>query len=172
MPGEHEISFLGLPSDQNLAFLGLATDTGFPYTGKIDYAANRVDPETGTIEARAVFPNPDHVILAGLFARLRVPFTRERAILVPDIALQADQAGSYILLVDEHDTVQIRRVQVGPLTEGDLRVVREGLTGSEWVVVNGLQRARPGSVVKPQREATTPAPAPQAAPSATPSPTA
>ncbi len=172
LPGEHEISFLGLPSDQNLAFLGLATDTGFPYTGKIDYAANRVDPETGTIEARAVFPNPDHVILAGLFARLRVPFTRERAILVPDIALQADQAGSYILLVDEHDTVQIRRVQVGPLTEGDLRVVREGLTGSEWVVVNGLQRARPGSVVKPQREATTPAPAPQAAPSATPSPTA
>jgi RND family efflux transporter MFP subunit len=166
----HDAAFLGLPTEQNLVFLGLATETGYPHSGKIDYAANRVDPETGTIEARAVFANPDHVIVAGLFARVRVPFTRERAILVPDIAVQADQGGSYLLVVDDHDTVQYHRVEIGPLIEGDLRVVRSGLSGGEWIVVNGLQRARPGSVVKAKREAATPAPTPQAASAATPGP--
>jgi RND family efflux transporter MFP subunit len=165
-----DAAFLGLPTEQNLAFLGLATETGFPHSGKIDYAANRVDPETGTIEARAVFANPDHVIVAGLFARVRVPFTRERAILAPDIAVQADQGGSYLLVVDDHDTVQYRRVEIGPLIEGDLRVVRDGLSGREWIVVNGLQRARPGSPVKPKRETATPATTPQAATAATPGP--
>jgi RND family efflux transporter MFP subunit len=163
-----DIAFLA--SEQNLAFLGLATETGFPHSGEIDYAANRVDPETGTIEVRAVFPNSDHVILPGLFARVRVPFSRERAILVPDIALQADQGGSYLLVVDEHDTVQFRRVQIGPLIEGDLRVVRDGVSATEWVVINGLQRARSGSVVKPKREALPPPPPPQATPAPASSP--
>jgi RND family efflux transporter MFP subunit len=165
----HDATFLGLPTEENLAFLGLATETGFPHSGRIDYAANRVDPETGTIEARAVFANPDHVIVAGLFARVRVPFARERAILAPDIAVQADQGGSYLLVLDEHDTVQYRRVEIGPLIEGDRRVVRSGLSGGEWIIVNGLQRARPGSVVKPKREAPN-APTPQAANAATPGP--
>ena len=160
-----DIAFLA--NEQNLAFLGLATETGYPHSGKIDYAANRVDPETGTIEVRAVFSNSDHVVLPGLFARVRVPFSREQAILVPDIAVQADQGGSYLLLVDDHDTVQFRRVQVGPLIEGDLRVVRDGVSATEWVVVNGLQRARPGSVVNPKREAPTAPPPPQATPGAT-----
>jgi len=164
----HDAAFLALPTEQNLALLGLATEAGYPHSGRIDYAANRVDPDTGTIEARAVFANPDHVIVAGLFARVRVPFTRERATLVPDIAAQADQGGSYLLVVDDHDTVQYRRVELGPLIEGDLRVVRSGLSGGEWIVVNGLQRARPGSMVKPKRETATPAPTPQAATAATP----
>ncbi len=164
--GQNDFAFLGFGTEQNLAFLGLATETGYPHAGKIDYAANRVDPQTGTIEARAVFSNADHVILAGLFARVRVPFTRERAILVPDIAVQADQRGSYLLVVDEHDSVQYRRVQVGPLIEGDLRVVRDGVSRTEWIVVNGLQRARPGSVVKPKREAQSAPPSPQATPGA------
>jgi membrane fusion protein, multidrug efflux system len=162
--GQNDFALLGLATDENLAFLGLATETGYPHAGKIDYSANRVDPETGTFEARALFPNPDRVILAGLFARVRVPFSRERAILVPDIAVQADQGGSYLLLVDDHDTVQFRRVQLGPLIEGDLRVVRDGVSATEWVVVNGLQRARPGSVVKPKREAPAAPPSPQATP--------
>jgi RND family efflux transporter MFP subunit len=159
-----DIAFLA--SEQNLAFLGLATETGYPHSGQIDYAANRVDPETGTIEVRAVFSNSDHVLLPGLFARVRVPFSRERAILVPDIAVQADQGGSYLLIVDEHDTVQFRRVELGPLIEGDLRVVRDGVSATESVVVNGLQRARPGSVVKPKREEPAPPPPPQATPTA------
>jgi RND family efflux transporter MFP subunit len=147
----------------NVAFLGLATETGFPHPGKVDYVGNKVDPDTGTLDVRALFPNPDHVILPGLFARVRLPFTREQAILVPDIAVLADQGGSYLLLVDDHDTVQYRRVQAGPLSEGDLRVIQNGVTTQEWVVVGGLQRARPGGVVKPKRtEITSPEPTPHA----------
>jgi len=150
----------------NVAFLGLSTETGFPHPGRVDYVGNKVDPDSGTLEVRALFPNPDHVIVPGLFARVRLPFTRERAILVPDIAVLADQGGPYVLIVDDHDTVQYRRVQVGPLSEGDLRVVQSGLTPADWVVVNGLQRARPGGVIKPKRvEIASPAATPAAAPS-------
>ena len=135
----------------NVAFLGLATEAGFPHPGKVDYVGNKVDADTGTLEVRALFPNPDHVIVPGLFARVRLPYTRERSILVPDVAVLADQGGSYLLVVDDHDTVQYRRVQVGPLSEGDLRVIQDGVTAADWVVVSGLQRARPGAVVKPKR---------------------
>lgn len=152
------------------SFLGLATETGFPHAGKVDYVGNRVDPDTGTIEVRAVFPNPNHVILAGLFARVRVPYTRGQAVLVPDVAVQADQGGSYLLLVDAQNTVQYRRVHVGPLTEGDLRVIQDGVTPAEWVVVDGLQRARPGSAVKPLRIETKAPPATPAADAASPTP--
>ena len=137
------------PGQHNVAFLGLATETGFPHPGRIDYAGNKIDPTTGTIEVRAVFPNPDHTILPGLFARVRVPFTREKAILVPDVAVLFDQGGSYVLVVDPQNTVVQRRVQTGPLTEGDLRVIKTGVSVDDHVVVNGIQRARPGAVVKP-----------------------
>jgi RND family efflux transporter MFP subunit len=154
----------------NVAFLGLATETGFPHAGKVDYAGNRVDPDTGTIEVRALFPNPNHVILPGLFARVRLPYTREQAVLIPDVAVQADQSGSYLLLVDAQNTVQYRRVHVGPLTEGDLRVIQDGVTPAEWVVVDGLQRARPGSVVKPLRIETKAPPATPAGDAVSPTP--
>jgi RND family efflux transporter MFP subunit len=158
--------------EHNVAFLGLATEKGFPHAGKVDYAGNKIDPNTGTIEVRAVFPNPDHVILPGLFARVRIPFTRERALLIPDVAVLSDQGGSYVLVVDASSTVVYRRVHLGPLTEGDLRVARDGLGTEDRVIVNGLQRARPGTVVSPARiEATpppeqTPTPAAEATPAA------
>ena len=132
----------------NVAFLGLATETGYPHPGKIDYAGNKLDPTTGTIEVRAVFPNQDHTIVPGLVARVRVPFTRENAILVPDVAILSDQGGTYVLAVDPQGTVLQRRVHTGPLTEGDLRVVKDGVSTADRIVVNGLQRARPGAVVK------------------------
>ena len=158
----------------NVAFLALATETGYPHAGRIDYVGNRVDPDTGTIEVRALFPNPNRVILAGLFARVRLPYTREQAVLVPDVAVQADQGGSYVLVVDAQGTVQYRRVHVGPLSEGDLRVIQGGVKPTEWVVVNGLQRARPGGVVKPiQAETKFPEPTPSPAlptPTAAPTP--
>lgn len=140
----------------NIAFLGLATEKGFPHAGKVDYAGNKVDPNTGTIEVRAIFANADHVILPGLFARVRLPYTREQALLVPEVAVSTDQGGSYVLAIDEHDTVQYRRVQIGPVVEGDLRVIQTGVGAGDWVVVNGLQHARPGGVVKPVRTETKP----------------
>jgi RND family efflux transporter MFP subunit len=131
------------------ARLGFATDTDFPYTGRVDYIGNRVDPETGTIELRATFPNPDRAILPGLFARVRVPMSHERAVLVPDAAIQSDQGGQYVLVVDDKNLAQYRRVQVGPTIEGGLRVVDAGVGPADTIVVNGLQRARPGVEVKP-----------------------
>ena len=148
---------------RSVAYLALVTDTGFPHTGEIDYASNRVDPDTGTIELRAVFPNPDGFIIPGLFARVRVPLTRERALLVPEMALSVDQGGQFLLSVDDKNVVQYRRVQAGPVIDGALRAIQTGIGADDWVVVNGLQRARPGSVVKPTRSETR---APAATPAA------
>lgn len=131
------------------ARLGLATDSQFPYVGRVDYIGNRVDPDTGTIELRAVFPNPDLAILPGLFARVRVPMSHRRAVLVPDAAIQSDQGGQYVLVLDEKSVVQYRRVQVGPAVEDGFRVVDDGVGPADTIVVNGLQRARPGLEVKP-----------------------
>ena len=154
--------------EHNVAYLGLATESGFPHTGQIDYSGNRIDPDMGTIEVRAVFPNPDHSILPGLFARVRVPLTRERALLVPDAALSTDQGGAYLLAVDDKDTVQYHRVRIGTAVDGGLRAITDGIDRDDWIVVNGLQRARPGAVVKPTRtETQAPDPAP---PTAGPSP--
>jgi RND family efflux transporter MFP subunit len=137
--------------EHNIAYLGLATEEGFPHLGKVDYVSNRIDPSTGTIEVRAAFPNPDRVILPGLFARVRLPYTREKALLVPEVAVSADQGGSFVLVVDEQNTVQYRRIRLGESLAGNVAIVREGLTSGDWLVVKGLQRARPGTVVKPTR---------------------
>lgn len=158
----------------NVAYLGLVTETGFPRQGMVDYVGNRVDPDTGTLEIRAVFPNHDHVIVPGLFARVRLPFTRERAVLVPAVAVSADQGGNYLVVVDAADTVQFRRVHLGPTLDGGLQVIREGVTAADWIITTGLQRARPGTVVKPARgEMKEAVPTPEASPppAATPIPT-
>jgi RND family efflux transporter MFP subunit len=136
--------------ERNKAYLGLVTEDGFPHVGEVDYVSNRVDPNTGTIEVRAIFSNPDGILLPGLFGRVRLPFTRGQALLVPDVAIGADQGGRYVLVVDDTDTVVQRRVKLGALVE-QMRVVDDGIALGEWVVVNGLQRARPGTKVKPVR---------------------
>lgn len=146
--------------------LALGDERGFPREGTLDYSSNRVDPSTGTIEMRAVFPNVDGKIVPGLFIRVRVPFHRGPELLVPDAALQADQNGRYVLVVGQNDVVEQRPVVVGP-ADGEMRVVTSGLTRSDRVVVRGLQRARPGAVVRPTLEDAAAAPSPAApAPSA------
>jgi RND family efflux transporter MFP subunit len=132
------------------AELGLATEDGFPHQGFIDYTSNRVDPTTGTLEVRAIFDNASEVVLPGLFVRVRVPANRGKALLVPDDALGSDQSGHYLLVVDDTNVVQHRRVEVGVKTDG-MRVINAGVQPSEWVVINGLQRARPGTAVKPNQ---------------------
>lgn len=136
--------------ERNKAYMALDTDDGFPWVGEVDFVSNRVNPSTGTLELRAIFPNPDRVIVPGLFVRVRLPFTRGRGLLVPDEAVSGDQGGRYVLVVDAQQVAQHRRVKIGALVDG-MRVVQEGLTPEEWVVVNGLQRARPGSKVKPKQ---------------------
>ncbi|MEJ2719038.1 MAG: efflux RND transporter periplasmic adaptor subunit [Deltaproteobacteria bacterium] len=133
------------------AYLGLADEDGYPHKGYIDYANTQVDPNTGTIQIRAIFPNPDGLILQGMFVRIRIPVSTQKSLLVPDVAVQSDQAGKYVLLVNKKNVVEKRQVTAAQRVDR-MRVIRKGLTDKEWVIVNGLQRARPGGEVKPNRK--------------------
>jgi RND family efflux transporter MFP subunit len=129
--------------------LGLANETGFPHKGYLDYRQFGVDSGTGTIERRAVFPNPDTVLVPGLFARIRATIGEPQPrLLVEERALGSDQRGDFLLVVDQDNTVQYRPVKTGITLDG-LRVIEQGLNAGDRVVVNGLQRARPGAKVNP-----------------------
>lgn len=132
-------------------FLGLANEDGYPHEGVADFAESGLDPGTGTLELRGVFPNPGPpaILVPGLFARLRMPIDkREDALLVSDRAIGADQGGNYLLAVTGDNTVEKRPIRMGQLVDG-LRVIEEGLQPGELVVVKGVQRARPGAKVDP-----------------------
>lgn len=151
---------------QTTVYLGLSTDAGYPYKGCVDYADNRVDEATGTLQVRGVFPNPDHVILPGLFARVRIPVgNNDKALLVPEKAVGTDQQGSYLLVVNDQNAVEYRLVKIGVRID-DMRVIEAGLKFDERVIVNGVQRARPGITVTPteaKSSGSTPSPSPQPA---------
>jgi len=134
------------PGEWRPVDLAIAAGTDFAIHGRVDYVDPALNPQTGTIRVRCRFDNEDEFLLPGLFVRVRFPMATEPAILAPDIALLSDQAGRYALVVDERDVVQVRHVKIGEL-EGTLRIVSEGLTPAERIVVNGLQRARPGATV-------------------------
>ncbi len=130
--------------------VGLQTETGFPHKGRLDYAAVTLNQATGTLPVRGVLPNSDRALLPGFFVRVRVPIDQEQnALFVPDVALGADQAGRYLLVVNGENIVEQRKVRVGPL-EGELRVIEEGLKADDRVVTAGLLRAIPGQKVDPQ----------------------
>jgi len=135
--------------------IGTQTETGFPHKGKIDYIAPQVDPSTGTLEVRAIFDNKDLALLPGLFVRVRVPVQRlDKGILVDDVAIGTNQLGEYVLIVGKDNTVEQRQVKLGQLS-GQLRLVESGLTGDEWVIIEGLQRAVPGNKVDPEKKTMT-----------------
>jgi multidrug efflux system membrane fusion protein len=130
--------------------MALAGDTDYPHAGKMNFLDNQVDPDTGTIRARAVFANADHALTPGLFVRIRVPGTKAYGgALVRDGAIGTDLDKRFVLLVQKDGTVAQRPVTLGPLVEG-LRIVRSGLSSGDVIVVNGLQRVRPGMKVDPQ----------------------
>jgi RND family efflux transporter MFP subunit len=121
-----------------------------PFKGKLDFAENRIDNESGTIRLRARFPNPDLVLQPGLFGRIQVEASNTyQAILVPDEAIGADQNERVVYVVGSDGTVSTKPVRPGPRLYG-YRVIREGLDGTETIIVNGLIRARPGAKVTPQ----------------------
>ncbi len=131
--------------------VGLSDEQGFPHRGTIEYVAPQLDPATGTLLVRGVLPNPDRVLLPGFFVRMRLPMGRvdRNALLVPDRALQTDQGGQYLLVLDSSDVVRQRYVQLGSLM-GALRVVTSGLAPEDRVVVGDLWRATPGTKVTPK----------------------
>ena len=130
--------------------LALADEEKFEHIGIVDFVDNRVDPSTGTLRARGVFPNPGGVMTPGLFGRLLVPGAAPyRALLISEQAIQTDQNQKYVLTVDDKNTVRITPITLG-FSFGGLRAVQSGLSVYDRVVVNGILRARPGATVDPQ----------------------
>ncbi|MEM7524308.1 MAG: efflux RND transporter periplasmic adaptor subunit [Pseudomonadota bacterium] len=117
--------------------------------GQLDFSENRIDRETGTMRVRAVIDNPDDMLTPGLFGRVNVPGSLPyEGVLIPDAALVADQNRRLVMLVGPEGKVTPRPVRTGPRIDG-YRVIRDGLDGSETLVVEGVVRARPGTVVTP-----------------------
>jgi RND family efflux transporter MFP subunit len=130
--------------------LQLADETGFPHSGHIESFDNRVDPNTGSIVLRAVFSNEDGRIVPGLFARIRVPLSeRHPALLVSERAIGTDQAQKYVFTLTASNTVAYTAVKLGPAVDGK-RIIRSGLLAGEQIIVNGMERIRPGMPVTPQ----------------------
>ena len=132
------------------AFLQRELDNGFPFEGKLDYVDQEgVDQATGTFAIRALFEDPERLILPGLFVRIRVPVSKlEDALLIPEQALLRDQRGTYVLVVNAEKKVERRAVSQGQ-SEGALVVIETGLKPDDLVIIEGGQRARPGVDVNP-----------------------
>ena len=146
--------------------LALADEAEFPHKGSIDFVDNRLDPNTGTITARALVPNPSLALTPGLFARVRVPTSDTyRALLLPPEAVGSDLSQQFVFVVNDQNLAEYRQVTLGPIIDG-LRVIRDGLQPDNWVIVNGIQRAKTGAQVEPVKQGMPerqppPAPAPE-----------
>jgi membrane fusion protein (multidrug efflux system) len=141
--------------------LVLADGTVYAQPGKLLFSDLAVDPATGGISMRAVFPNPHHDLLPGAFVRVRFPEASvDQAIRIPQRAVQAGPQGQFVFLVDSANKISLRPVTTGGMSGGDF-IVAEGLKGGEQVVVNGLQKVRPGVSVRPAPWNPTTAPAPK-----------
>ena len=132
-------------------FAGLPNEEGYPHRGYLDFAAISLTTTTGTLLMRGILPNANGQILAGLFARVRVPIEQRTALVVPEVAIGHDQQGSYVFVVNEKNVVERRSIKTGPAVDS-LRAIDEGLKGTEWVIVKGLVKAAPGRQVTPEQE--------------------
>jgi RND family efflux transporter MFP subunit len=131
--------------------VGLEPGGPYPWKGKIQYVAPAVDPSTGTLLVRGILANPDRALLPGFFVRFRIPKGRvlPNALLVPDRAIQADQGGRYVLVVNADNIVEKRYIALGELV-GELRVVDSGIDADAKVIVGELWRSSPGTKVTPK----------------------
>jgi RND family efflux transporter MFP subunit len=141
----------GLTVPVKLKLIGEST---FSHEGKIDFVDNAIDRSSGTIRSRAVFANPDGRFTPGMFARVRMAAAPPKnELLVPDAAIGVEQVRKFVLVVDAENVARPKYVTLGPVVDG-LRVVTEGLTPGDNVIINGLMRARPGAKVTPQQSST------------------
>jgi RND family efflux transporter MFP subunit len=138
-------------SSPNPVEIQLADESGYNWRGRMVFVDNALDPNTGTIHAKAVLSNPSRTLTPGMFGRARLLGSGTyRAMLVPDEAIVTDQTRKIAYVVGKDNKVVPRVVETGPMVEG-LRVVREGLASTELVILDGLTRLQPGATVKPQR---------------------
>jgi len=130
--------------------MGTAGSSDTPFTGRLQLIDNQVDARSGTVRVRAVFDNADGALMPGQFARIRMAQPKgDRQLLVSERAIGTDQDKKFVMVVGENNTAEYREVTLGAPVDG-LRSVRSGLNPGERIVVNGLQRVRPGAVVQPQ----------------------
>ncbi|MDP2033022.1 MAG: efflux RND transporter periplasmic adaptor subunit [Polaromonas sp.] len=130
--------------------MGTAASSDTPFEGRLQLVDNQVDAKSGTVRARAVFDNKDGQLMPGQFARIRMgQATQATALLVNERAVGTDQNKKYVLVVGSGNKAEYREVTLGASVNG-LRVVKDGLAPNERIVVNGLQRVRPGALVAPQ----------------------
>jgi len=130
--------------------VALSNETGFPHRGTLQYVAPVIDAQTGTLFVRGILRNPDRTLLPGMFVRIRLPMGKSAAsaLLIPNNALQEDQGGRYVLVLDKDNVTQQRYVQMGQQV-GALRVITGGLTPDDRVVIGELWRSSPGTKVTP-----------------------
>ena len=132
-----------------VVYIQLADGSRYPSPGKIDFVDNTVNQGTDTVVVRAIFPNPNGVLVDGQLVTVVVETGKgESALVVPQQALQVDQAGPFVLVLDKDNKIQVRRVDVDSVRGADA-VIRKGLEADELVVTEGIQRVRPGQVVTP-----------------------
>ncbi|MGQ0445160.1 MAG: efflux RND transporter periplasmic adaptor subunit [Beijerinckiaceae bacterium] len=131
--------------------VGLGNGTDFPLHGALQYVTPGTDPSTGTLFLRGILKNPDRTLLPGFFVRMRIPKGRvlQGALMIPDRALQADQGGRYLLIVNKDNIIEQRYVELGELS-GELRVITAGLQAGDRVVAGDFWRANPGTKVTPK----------------------
>jgi RND family efflux transporter MFP subunit len=130
-------------------WLGLANEDGYPHKGTINFVDNQINPKTGTLRLRGVFPNKNEALAPGYFARIRIPIGfPHQSLLVSERALDTDQGQKIVYVVNEKSEVVSRPVRLGALHDG-LREITDGLKPGERVIVNGLQQVRPGVTVEP-----------------------
>src|SRR5262249_34526853 len=132
--------------------IGLMTEEGYPHKGNLDYVSPEVDPTTGTVQVRGLFKNPTGALLPGFFVRARVPVAlgTENVLAVPNRSVYEDQSGRYVLAVNKDDVVEQKRVKIGQLLVGDLRIITGGLAADDRVVLTTSGRAVPGGKVAPK----------------------
>jgi multidrug efflux system membrane fusion protein len=145
-----------IASRQLPVLIGLQGEDGFPHQGIIDFVNNQVNPATGSIPWRGVFPNPKpdggtRLLSPGMFVRVRLPIGQPHpALLVIDRAIGSDQGLKFVYVVDAKHQIQYRRVTTGALQEDGLRVITDGLSADDWVLVGGLPQVRPHMQIQPE----------------------
>jgi RND family efflux transporter MFP subunit len=132
--------------------IALTDEKGFPHKATLNFLDNRLDQGTGTLRARALVQNDKGLFSPGMFARVRVAGSPAYSgLLLPESSIGTDQISRYVLVVAEDGTVERRNVTLGPYIDGRMRAVREGVRPDDWVITNGIQRARPGNKVMPKQ---------------------
>jgi RND family efflux transporter MFP subunit len=130
--------------------VALEGEEGYPHKGVIDFADNRVNPSTGTIQVRGLLPNTTRILDAGMRARVRIPVSDpHKSLMITERAVGTDQGRKFVYVVNDQNVAERRDVKLGRLHDG-LQVVQEGVKPEDWIIVNGIQRVRDGAKVEPK----------------------